>query len=161
MRHVGEIQIRWLGVNALLEKEREKREHAPILRHRYHYICIYQPDYIIKLLAPSPLTQFSRGQCPHMTRPRSLSGNKSETSAFTGFRHFLPCLMLVFIIIVFVTNNYRCRILKTIEMIFSYVVYCNTRIFVCNWLVSHFSVKSDHLNWKWNNNSNDERVMRN
>lgn len=115
--HEGDIQIRWLSVNALLEKEREKREHAPILLHRYLHTCIRQPDYVVMLLALSPLTQFHAVNALRWLG-LTVPGNKSETSAFTVFHHFPSCLKLVRIVLIFVSMNYGCRQSRNNQLVF-------------------------------------------
>lgn len=121
MLHEGDVQIRWLSVNALLEKEREKREHAPILPHRYLHTCIHQPGYVVTLLALSPLTQFHAVNALRWLG-LTVSGNKSETSAFTAFHHFLPCLKHMRIVLTFVSMNYGYRQSRNNHLVFSQFV---------------------------------------
>lgn len=116
-------------------REREKREHAPILPHRYLHTCIHQPGYIVMLLALSPLTQFHAVNALRWLG-LTVSGNKSETSAFTAFHHFLPCLKHVRIALTFVSLNYGYRRSRNNHIVFSqFVMRGSSRIIRCISLV--------------------------
>lgn len=49
-------------------------------------------------------------------------GNKSETSAFTAFHHFLPCLKHVRIVLIFLSMNYGYRQSRNNHLVFTHFV---------------------------------------